>query len=289
MYKQIEAAKTAKLENGCEITPIATLMDTAGGVAHIWVDDHCYQLGLESSAEAKSDGEMVCESYVVPVTHIFAEAFDVLKLLPSLSNKNEASKLWAVNIPPEPDSELFYPVPSFEIAQELTERLKKEVKERFKLVGEWMSENIYFQEWKGTPQEHADYLKNNPNWWDHTTFLDEKMYKDVHDKTNDLIQRAENYLEKFSSSGKIAESLIQELINQLKATDKALFFMTDCHKEWSKMAIKQKAHIERVDAIAKQQIAYHQSYVDKYINNDVERANRHIERINAWQSIISCR
>ena len=56
----------------------------AGGVAHIWIDDHCYQLGLESSAEAKSDGEMVCEPYVVPVTHIFAEAFDVLKLLPSL-------------------------------------------------------------------------------------------------------------------------------------------------------------------------------------------------------------
>ena len=78
MYKQVEAAKTAKLENGCEITPIATLADNAGGVAHIWIDDHCYQLGLESSAEAN------CESYVVPVTHIFAEAFDVLKQLPSL-------------------------------------------------------------------------------------------------------------------------------------------------------------------------------------------------------------
>ena len=50
MYKQVEAAKTAKLENGCEITPIATLVDNAGGVAHIWIDDHCYQLGLESSA-----------------------------------------------------------------------------------------------------------------------------------------------------------------------------------------------------------------------------------------------
>ncbi len=30
MYKQVEAAKTAKLENGCEITPIATLVDNAG-------------------------------------------------------------------------------------------------------------------------------------------------------------------------------------------------------------------------------------------------------------------
>ena len=84
MYKQVEAAKTAKLENGCEITPVATLVDNAGGVAHIWIDDHCYQLGLESSAEANSDGEIVCESYVVPVTHIFAEAFDVLKQLPRL-------------------------------------------------------------------------------------------------------------------------------------------------------------------------------------------------------------
>ena len=83
MYKQIETAKTVKLENGCEITPVATLMDDSGGVAHIWFDDHCYQLGLESSAEAKS------ESYVVPVTHIFAEAFDVLKQLPSLSKNDK--------------------------------------------------------------------------------------------------------------------------------------------------------------------------------------------------------
>lgn len=84
MYKQVEAAKTAKLANGCEIKPVATLMSAAGGVAHIWIDDHCYQLGLESSAEAMSDGGLVCEPYVVPVTHIFAEAFDVLKQLPSL-------------------------------------------------------------------------------------------------------------------------------------------------------------------------------------------------------------
>lgn len=89
MYKQVEAAKTAKLENGCEITPIATLVDNAGGVAHIWIDDHCYQLGLESSAEAKSDGTLVSSAYIVPVTHIFAEAFEVLKLLPSLCQKNK--------------------------------------------------------------------------------------------------------------------------------------------------------------------------------------------------------
>ena len=84
MYKLVEAAKTAKLENGCEITPVATLVDNAGGVAHIWIDDHCYQLGLESSAKEMSDGKVMCEPYVVPVTHIFAEAFDVLKQLPRL-------------------------------------------------------------------------------------------------------------------------------------------------------------------------------------------------------------
>ena len=84
MYKQVEAAKTAKLENGCEITPVATLVDNAGGVAHIWIDDQCYQLGLESSAKEMSDGKVMCEPYVVPVTHIFAEAFDVLKQLPRL-------------------------------------------------------------------------------------------------------------------------------------------------------------------------------------------------------------
>ena len=84
MYKQVETAKTAKLKNGCEITPVATLADNSGGVAHIWIDDHCYQLGLESSAEANNDDEMMSESYVVPVTHIFAEAFDVLKQLPRL-------------------------------------------------------------------------------------------------------------------------------------------------------------------------------------------------------------
>jgi hypothetical protein len=89
MYKQVETAKTAKLNNGYEIMPLATLVSDSGGVAHIWIDDHCYQLGLESSAEAKSNGEMVCESYVVPVTHIFAEAFDVLRGLPSLSKTNK--------------------------------------------------------------------------------------------------------------------------------------------------------------------------------------------------------
>lgn len=84
------------------------------------------------------------------------------------------SKLWAVNIPPEPDSEIFYPVPSLEIAQELTKKLKKEAIKKINMVGEWVAENIYFQEWHGTFQEHTDYLKNYPDWWNHATFLDEK-------------------------------------------------------------------------------------------------------------------
>lgn len=67
----------------------------------------------------------------------------------------QSEKLWAVNIPPEPDSILFYPVPSLEIAQELTERLKKEALERFKIMGDVIADSIYFEEWKGADQEHA--------------------------------------------------------------------------------------------------------------------------------------
>lgn len=86
----------------------------------------------------------------------------------------DVNKLWAVNIPPEPDSIQFYPVPSLEIAQELTERLKKEALAKFKITGDVIADSIYFEEWKGTEQEHADYLKKMPNWWNHATFLDER-------------------------------------------------------------------------------------------------------------------
>lgn len=85
----------------------------------------------------------------------------------------QSEKLWAVNIPPEPDSEIFYPVPSLEIAKSITERLKKEALEKFKIMGDVIADSIYFEEWKGTEQEHADYLKKMPNWWNHATFLDE--------------------------------------------------------------------------------------------------------------------
>ena len=83
-------------------------------------------------------------------------------------------KLWAVNIPPEPDSEMFYPVPSLEVGQELVTRLKKEALEAFKTVGDIVAESICIEEWQGTAQQHANFLKNRGEWWHKCTFLDEK-------------------------------------------------------------------------------------------------------------------
>jgi len=84
MYKQTETKTTANLSNGVEITPVATLEDGCGGVAHIWVDDHCYVLGLERMEALTSDSD---EKLIVrPTHHIFWEAFEVLKTLSSLAN-----------------------------------------------------------------------------------------------------------------------------------------------------------------------------------------------------------
>jgi hypothetical protein len=84
MYKQTETTPSATLSNGVEITPVASLKDGCGGVAHIWVDDHCYVLGLERMEVLTSGSE---ERLIVrPTHHIFSEAFDVLKTLPSLAN-----------------------------------------------------------------------------------------------------------------------------------------------------------------------------------------------------------
>lgn len=73
MYKQVETHERAILDNGVDITPIATLEDEYGGRFHIWIDDHCYQLGLVNGY-----------GKVNPVTHIFPEAFQVMKTLPDL-------------------------------------------------------------------------------------------------------------------------------------------------------------------------------------------------------------
>jgi len=72
MYKQIVTHLKATLYNGVEFTPVATLADESGGVCHIDIDDHCYVLRL-----LQPDGKCLT------ATHIFPEAFEVLKNLPS--------------------------------------------------------------------------------------------------------------------------------------------------------------------------------------------------------------
>ena len=78
MYKQIGIAdKSAKLRNGVVISPVLTMEDEHGGRVHIWIDDNCYQLGVER----EDRGDL----FVVPTTHIFPEAFRALKGLPDLA------------------------------------------------------------------------------------------------------------------------------------------------------------------------------------------------------------
>ena len=89
MYNQIKTQATANLSHGVEIRPVATLTDGAG-VAHIWVDDHCYVLGLE-----KPSGGTAMIRVVFPVCHIFHEAMEVLRILPPLSNAKEHAPLSA--------------------------------------------------------------------------------------------------------------------------------------------------------------------------------------------------
>jgi hypothetical protein len=80
MYSQVATAPRAVLESGAEIIPVATLKDGYGGVAHFWIDDHCYVLGLERLREMDGAAQVV----VNPTHHIFPEAFQVLKTLPPL-------------------------------------------------------------------------------------------------------------------------------------------------------------------------------------------------------------
>ena len=96
------------------------------------------------------------------VTKFFAENQELL-------NK----KLWCVNIPEEPDSAaILFPVPSQKIAKQLVFRLKKEAKQQFPTMGEAIANSIGYQEWNGTEAEHAEYLKQHPNWWIDETFLE---------------------------------------------------------------------------------------------------------------------
>lgn len=74
-YKRIETDKVARISNESEFTPVATLMDEYGGKAQIGIDDHCYVLYLK-----ETDSE-----FYKPITHIWKEAFEVLKDLPELN------------------------------------------------------------------------------------------------------------------------------------------------------------------------------------------------------------
>lgn len=87
----------------------------------------------------------------------------------NLSNE----KLWAVNIPEEPDSaEMLYPVPSKEVGEKLVERLKNEALQVFPKVGQCIADSITLEEWNGSSEEHTKYLSENQNWWDEETFME---------------------------------------------------------------------------------------------------------------------
>lgn len=74
MYKQVETHKSAMRANGNKIMPVASLEDEYGGIVHMWIDDHCYVIGINDGLE----GDLVI------LTHIFLEVFQVLKTLPEL-------------------------------------------------------------------------------------------------------------------------------------------------------------------------------------------------------------
>lgn len=85
MYKEVKTEQAVN-RNGDELNPIATLKDEYGGVAHIGIDDHCYVLYLQKT---ENIGATVAQSkditFCVGVTHIFPEAFEILKTLPLLT------------------------------------------------------------------------------------------------------------------------------------------------------------------------------------------------------------
>lgn len=85
-------------------------------------------------------------------------------------------KLWAVNIPEEPDSgEILYPVPSKELGEKVVQRLRKEAIEAFEAVGKCIAEAVTLEKWNLSADEHSKYMEENPNWWDETTFLDDEV------------------------------------------------------------------------------------------------------------------
>lgn len=72
MYKQIETTPLITLPNGARIEPVATLADEYGSMCQIVSDDHCYTIKLKNNNGQYEN-----------TTHIFPEAFEVLKTLPN--------------------------------------------------------------------------------------------------------------------------------------------------------------------------------------------------------------
>ncbi len=71
--KTVTTAKITMSDSGSIVTPVATLEDAHGGMCQIIEDDHCYEVCLR-----QKDGTYS------PTTHIFKEAFELLKILPNL-------------------------------------------------------------------------------------------------------------------------------------------------------------------------------------------------------------
>jgi len=65
----------AVLDNGSEFTPLLTLKNDHGGVAHIMEDDHCYVLTISAG---RKDGRVQMTPWW------FGEAFEAARSLPAL-------------------------------------------------------------------------------------------------------------------------------------------------------------------------------------------------------------
>lgn len=76
MYTRVLTDSECEMEAGERFTPVATLADEYGGRLQIAIDDHCYVLRLRVSKGGPH------EDKYRTVTHIFREAFEVLRELP---------------------------------------------------------------------------------------------------------------------------------------------------------------------------------------------------------------
>lgn len=84
------------------------------------------------------------------------------------------NKLWCINLPEDPFSQKLLPVPSMKIAKSTVKRLQQEALEEFPFyAGVIIAKSIYYKVWRGTPEDHAQFLslEENKNWWDESTFL----------------------------------------------------------------------------------------------------------------------